>query len=181
MKIGPDKQNWVKDPIICLAYKGEGSLLKQNDWIPGTVWMLLGLGVSFRSLNLKLGSFASPGPGLMPFLLGVGLIICSLFVLGKSLLLTLGKRKGQQQSIWADVDLKKVMVVVACLLGYSLILERAGFALASFLILTILFKTVGSQKWTSVLIASIFAVIVSYVVFIVVLKVELPPGFLGRI
>jgi hypothetical protein len=40
---------------------------------------------------------------------------------------------------------------------------------------------VGSQKWTSVLITSIFAVIVSYVVFIVILNVELPPGFLGRI
>ena len=51
------------------------------------VWMLLGLGVSFRSLNLKLGSFVSPGAGLMPFLLGVGLIICSLIVLSRSLLL----------------------------------------------------------------------------------------------
>ena len=145
------------------------------------VWMLLGLGVSFRSLNLKLGSFVSPGPGLMPFFLGVGLIICSLLVLGKSLLLILRKRKGPQQSIWADVNLKKVITVVACLLGYSLILERAGFALATFLILTILFKTVGSQKWTSVLIASIFTVAISYVVFIVILKVEMPPGFLGRI
>ena len=155
--------------------------MKENDWIPGLVWMLLGLGVSFRSLHLKLGSFASPGPGLMPFLLGVALISCSLFVLSKSLLLTLGKRKGKQQSIWADVNLKKVMIVVACLLGYSLILERVGFALASFFILTILFKTVGSQKWTSVLIASIFAVVMSYVLFIVILNVELPPGFLGRI
>lgn len=181
MKIGPDKQNWVKNPIICLAHKEEVSPLKENDWIPGMVWMLLGLGVSFRSLNLKLGSFVSPGAGLMPFLLGVGLIICSLIVLSRSLLLILRKRKRQQPSIWADVNLKKVIMVVASLLGYSLILERVGFALSSFLILTILFKTVGSQKWTSVLITSIFAVIVSYVVFIVILNVELPPGFLGRI
>jgi putative tricarboxylic transport membrane protein len=145
------------------------------------VWMLLGLAVSFGSLKLKLGSLLSPGPGLMPFILGVALTFCSLFVLGKSLLLILRKREGQRQSIWINVDFEKVVIVVICLLGYTLILERAGFVLATFLILTVLFKTVGSQKWTSVLIASICTVLVCYLVFIAFLKVELPPGFLGRI
>jgi hypothetical protein len=59
-------------------------------------------------------------------------------------------------------------------------LEHVGFALTTFLILTILFKAVGSQKWSYSLIASVSTVVVSYLVFIVILKVELPAGFLGR-
>jgi putative tricarboxylic transport membrane protein len=155
--------------------------LRQNDWIPGIIWLFLGLGVTFGSLKLKLGSLVSPGPGLMPFILGVVLILCSLLVLSKSLLLILRKNEGQSQSIWVNIDLKKVITVVACLLGYTLILEKVGFLLTTFLILTILFKTVGSQRWISVLIASIFTVLACYFVFILFLKVELPPGIWGRI
>jgi putative tricarboxylic transport membrane protein len=154
--------------------------LKDNDWIPGTVWLVLGLAVLWGSVRLKLGSLVNPGPGLMPFILGAGLTICSLFVLIQTHLFKLRKRKGPRESIWTDVDFKKVLLVVGCLLGYTFLLEKAGFALTTFLILTILFEAVGSQKWPRVLIASISTVVISYFVFIVILKVELPAGFLGR-
>jgi putative tricarboxylic transport membrane protein len=154
--------------------------LRDNDWIPGTVWLVLGLAVLWGSVRLKLGSLVNPGPGLMPFILGAGLTICSLFILIQTPLLKLRKKKGPRQSIWTDVDFKKIILVVGCLLGYTFMLEKVGFALTTFLILTILFKAVGSQKWPRVLIASISTVVISYLVFIVILKVELPAGFLGR-
>ena len=154
--------------------------MKDNDWMPGIVWLVLGLAVIWGSLRLKLGGFVSPGPGLMPFILGIGLTLCSLFVLIQTMRLRLGKRKGPAQGIWMDVDIKKVILVVGCLLGYTFMLEHVGFALTTFLILTILFRAVGSQKWSYSLIASISTVVISYVVFIVILKVELPAGFLGR-
>jgi putative tricarboxylic transport membrane protein len=154
--------------------------LRDNDWIPGTVWLVLGLAVLWGSVRLKLGSLVNPGPGLMPCILGAGLTICSLFVLIQTHLLKLRKKKGPRQNIWTDVDFKKVLLVVGCLLGYTFMLEKVGFALTTFLILTILFKAVGSQKWSRVLIASISTVVISYLLFIVILKVELPAGFLGR-
>lgn len=154
--------------------------MKDNDWMPGMVWMLLGLAVIWGSLRLKLGGFVAPGPGLMPFILGIGLTACSLFILIKTALPGSGKRKGPEQSIWMGVDFEKVILVVGCLLGYTFILKYVGFTLTTFLILTILFKAVGSQKWSYSLIASVSTAVVSYLVFIVILKVELPAGFLGR-
>lgn len=154
--------------------------MRDNDWIPGTVWLVLGMAVVWGSLRLKLGSLVSPGPGLMPFIFGISLTICSLFVLIQTVLLKLKKSKEPRQGIWTDVDFKKVILVVGCLLGYTFMLETVGFALTTFLILTILFKAVGSQKWSHALIASVPTVVVSYLVFIVILKVELPAGFLGR-
>jgi len=46
------------------------------------------------------------------------------------------------------------------------------------LFLLILFKSIESQKWSLVLILSLVTVIVTYLLFGVILKVELPPGFI---
>jgi putative tricarboxylic transport membrane protein len=155
--------------------------LKKNDLIPAIIWIILGIAVAIGSYRLKLGNLANPGPGLMPFLLGIALLVCSFPVLIHSFLKMMRKTEQKEKIIWSEIDFKKLVIVLTSLIGYAVILEKIGFVTTTFLLLSILFKTVDSQKWFSVLIASILTVIITYFLFVVILKVELPSGFLGRI
>ncbi len=155
--------------------------MKKNDLIPAIIWIILGIAVAIGSYRLKLGNLANPGPGLMPFLLGIALLVCSFPVLIHSFLKMMRKTEQKEKIIWSEIDFKKLVIVLTSLIGYAVILEKIGFVTTTFLLLSILFKTVDSQKWFSVLIASILTVIITYFLFVVILKVELPSGFLGRI
>jgi putative tricarboxylic transport membrane protein len=156
-------------------------LLRRNDLVPGMIWMALGISVSIYSSRLRLGTLGGPGPGLMPFLLGLSLCICSVLVITRSLVLTIREKGMRGEGVWSQVDLKKIILVISSLLGYAFILEKIGFVITTIVILFILFRTVGSQKWHYVLVSSLLTVFVTYLVFVIILKVELPHGILGRI
>lgn len=144
--------------------------------IPAMFWMGLGIAVAVSSYRLRLGTLENPGPGLAPFLLGIMLSLCSLPILVRSFLVMMKNEKGGDESIWSGIQFKKLIIVVASLLGYWMFLEKIGFILTTFLLLLILFKTMDSQKWRAVLVASILTVLVVFIVFVVVLRVELPSG-----
>ncbi len=150
--------------------------MKKIDMIPAMFWMGLGIAVAVSSYRLRLGTLENPGPGLAPFLLGIMLSLCSLPILVRSFLVMMKNEKGGDESIWSGIQFKKLIIVVASLLGYWMFLEKIGFILTTFLLLLILFKTMDSQKWRAVLVASILTVLVVFIVFVVVLRVELPSG-----
>ncbi len=152
--------------------------MKRGDLIPALVWMALGIAVVIASYSLKLGSLHTPGPGLMPFLLGIALLLCSLPVLIRSLQMIMRKSKQRSGSIWSGVNFKKLIVVVASLIGYAVVLEKFGYVTTAFFVLVILFKTVESQRWSIVLVLSFLSVISTYLLFVVILNVQLPSGML---
>ena len=150
--------------------------MKQNDLIPALIWLGLGIAVAVGSNKLKLGTLANPGPGLMPFLLGIVLSLCSLCILIDSIQAIRVKMSRKDEGIWSGVDFKKLIFVLASLLGYALILEVLGFTVTTFLLLLILFKAIGSRGWPFALAGSAFTAILIYLLFFAVLKVELPSG-----
>jgi putative tricarboxylic transport membrane protein len=152
--------------------------VKRNDVIPAMVWMGLGIALAIGSYKLKLGSLHTPGPGLMPFLLGIALSLCSFPVLVRSLQMIMRRPKQRSESIWAGINFKKLILVVASLIGYAVVLEGFGYVVTAFLVLVILFKTVESQRWTTVLVLSVLTVISTYLLFVFILSVQLPSGFL---
>jgi putative tricarboxylic transport membrane protein len=152
--------------------------MKKDDLFPAIIWMLLGVIVAVESYRLKLGDLHSPGPGLMPFLFGVALSLCSLPILIRSLGIIFGRTKQNEKIVWSGIEFKKLIIVVITLVIYSIFLETVGFLLTAFLILLILFKITESQKWLSVIVLSVITVISVYMLFVVILKVELPQGLL---
>lgn len=147
--------------------------MRKYDLIAALIWMGLGITIAIGSYGLKLETLRSPGPGLMPFLLGIGLSLSSLPILVRSLMI---KDNGGDENIWSGVEFKKLGLVVTSLLVYALILEKVGFVLMTFFLLLMLFKVIGSRKWSFSLMVSVLTVIVTYLVFVVLLKVELPLG-----
>lgn len=149
------------------------SNLGKKDLIPAIVWMILGLLVVIGSYKLGIGHLHNPGSGLMPFLFGIFLIFVSLLLLVQSLR-NIRAETRKEESIWAGVELWRMSVIVAIQLAYGLILERVGFSAATFCCLFILFKFSGSERVVKALIATSITVILSYLLFIVILKTQMP-------
>jgi len=150
--------------------------MKKKDLIPAFFWMGLSIAVVFSSYRLQVGTLRNPGPGLMPFLLGILLFLCSIPVLVRALLIIKRDTQQEEERIWSGVDFKKLILVLFSLVCYALILERIGFAIATFLLLVVLFKVIGSRRWPFALMTSVIVVLLSYLLFVVLLKIEMPSG-----
>ena len=151
--------------------------MKKYDFIPGVVFVFLGIVSALGSWRLELGTFKTPGAGLVPFLISVILVILSIIVVITSHEI----RKSFQEvlNIWSGVNLTKIVLVLAYLVGYAFCLEKLGYIMTTLIFFLILLKTVGSLKWRVVIITSVLAVSLSYVIFVVFLKVQLPSGIWG--
>ena len=155
--------------------------MKKSDLIPATIWMVLGLSVMIVSYRMALGTLYSPGPGLMPFLLGFILILVSVPIFVQSLIRNLrrAERAVVEKGIWTGIEAKNILLILISLIAYALLLEKVGFFIIASLFLFVLFKTFDAKKWYSTLAISLVTVTLIYVLFVMVLGVELPPGLMG--
>ena len=135
----------------------------------------LGVGVlvCINAYLLGLGTFREPGPGFIFMLFGFLFTIFSLMDVLK------GARKARSNKLdFSGLRWRKVIWVLVLLSAYIFSLERVGFLISSFLFLLFLFKVVEPTKWWISIVSSFTAVLVSYAIFNLWLKVPFPIGFL---
>ena len=149
----------------------------RSDQVFGLIWMTLGSGFCIGSLKLNLGGFHNPGPGFMPFVLGAALALLGLVLMLLAVINELGRKQGgKAKQLFERDNLKRLFTVAATLLAYIMIFEYIGFLLSSFLFFFSLFKYITPKSWLGPLVLSGSAVILSYLVFCVWLRSELPRG-----
>ncbi len=73
---------------------------------------------------------------------------------------------------------KQVLVMIACLLGYALVLEWAGYLISVGLLVFIAIKMRSPGKWASPMFWAIGVSLVSYFVFSTLLECKFPRGTL---
>ncbi len=144
--------------------------------LPTIFWIALSLFVLIFSYRLGLRGFHNPGPGLAPFVLGLFLLLISLYVLIHSLLKNRREDRtpGEGQS---RTNYGKIGFVLAALFAYSFLLERLGFLITTWVFLFLLFRAMGN-RWITTLVASTSTVLATYLVF-TFFGVRFPPGILG--
>ncbi len=147
----------------------------RREILPGIIWMGLGVFILINSYRLELGNFKTLGPGFMPFCVGVLLIICAIPILvGSYASPRLDLSQNGEELLR---DFQKPGSVLATLLFYTLLLNKLGFILTAFITLLLLNKIAGLGKWTTVLLFSVVTVLATYVLFVVILNVQLPSGW----
>ncbi|RPJ02237.1 MAG: tripartite tricarboxylate transporter TctB family protein, partial [Deltaproteobacteria bacterium] len=124
-------------------------------------WMAVGLVVTVSSLQLKLGNLTEPGPGFMPLLAGLFLILLGLGHLAE----TLFSKAGQEEPLWKEKTWWKVILTLASLWAYAMALPLAGFLVATSLLMVLLFKVIESLRWPLALLATVLSVALSYGLF----------------
>lgn len=129
--------------------------------------------ICFESYRLDLGTLSAPGPGLFPFGGGLILGLLSLIEMLKPSIEENKPEKGEGKGGY------RIALVLFALTAYGLILERLGFLIATFGLLIFLLKVVVPQKWPRVLVSAFLSTLISYLVFEVWLKTQLPRGILG--
>lgn len=150
--------------------------MKKYDNFIFVFWIGLSLFIIFFSNKYGLGAFHNPGPGLMPFVLGLLLLVISFYLLMSSLL---KRSRGDETRTEGQsrINFRKVILVLASMFFYGLFLERLGYLIVSSLTMILLFWGVGLKRLRSILFASGLTVLVTYFLF-TYLGVRFPAGVL---
>jgi putative tricarboxylic transport membrane protein len=152
--------------------------MKRYDLYCGVFWLLFGLFVSGASLlDLGLGSFSHPDPGLFPFLIGV---IMSLVALISIIVAIAAGRKDPTFGKWPSFSMK-IPITIGVLCLYSLVLECLGYLISTSILLIYIFKFPASRNWRMSFLMTVAVMAVSYYFFVVLLKSQLPGGILESV
>jgi putative tricarboxylic transport membrane protein len=147
----------------------------RSDLYSSVFWLLFSIYIAVESYRLDLGDWHDPGPGYFPF--GAALLFGSmaLVVFIKSL-----KKASDFKALFVPGEkvrrLNVILVLIAMVL-YTVLLDRVGFALCTFLIIVFFIKVVALQRWAKSLLMALGMAVGSYLLFNVFLKAPLPRGF----
>lgn len=143
-------------------------------------WIFLGVTIAAWSSTFPFGNLEDPGPAYFPAVLGV--IIA---VFGILLLIEARKAKEAKGSRPVEPPVSRrgsVQRVLFYLVGMTLsavLFELLGFVLTMFFMILFMMRTIAPQKWNIALFYSLMSALGSFFVFRVLLKTQLPGGFLG--
>jgi len=152
--------------------------MKNRDLLSSIIWMALGGLFVVGALQQGLMRKDVPGPGFLPFLAGIALIVVSLFVLIPAL--RKWKKEQENDSLFPSrQSLKKVLLALAALFGYGIALEYLGYLLTTFLFMFSIARLMEPRGWLTTTLVAISTAVLSYFLFIVLLEVQLPKGPLG--
>ncbi len=151
--------------------------MKRLQLISGIVILAFASLICFEASKLSLGTPGKPGPGLFP--LGLGAL---LFLIDVIFILRTATRwegmGGSARALWAGLRWRQVPYALAALLAYSLLLDRLGYVICTWMLMVYFFWGGGAKrKWVAIIGAMVVSV-VSFMIFRGMLKVRLPLGLL---
>jgi len=137
----------------------------------------MGFGAIFAIGGLRQGLVRQgiPGPGSLPFIVGLICIGLSLVVFVQALI----KESAPPPKFFPQQNnLRQLVLALLGIIGYGLLLKPLGFVVTTFLFLLFVLALIGREKWVIALTFSLLTAVISYIIFSA-LQVELPKGILG--
>ena len=137
-------------------------------------WVAVGVLVCYGATRLGLGSVTEPGSGFIFFWSGLILVLLSLVALAESL-------RGSEEGIpeVGEMNWVKITLVLLSLLLYAFFLERLGFVITTFVLLSFLLGLIEETNWARAFGVASAAVLGSFSIFELWLKIRLPKGIFG--
>jgi putative tricarboxylic transport membrane protein len=151
-------------------------VMKRLNLIKGIVLLIFSLIVCYESNHLSLWSGRKPGPGLFPLFLGILLGILSLvFIIVKGF-----KQNKEAIPLWTSRgNRNRILLTFGTLIIYAIVLPFFGFLVSTFFLLFFLLGLSYSGKWIVLGISSFLISFAFYIIFQILLKIQLPHGILG--
>jgi len=156
----------------------------QKDFFSGLVFTLVGASFAYGATSYNIGSAARMGPGYFPLLLGIILALIGAFILFKSLVVE--TPTGDAIGAWAWKPLIFIIagnLLFGILLGGLPSIKLPAMGLIGAIYGTTLIVSLAGDKFKlkEVLILATVLSAMSYVAFIVVLKLQFPvwPSFIA--
>jgi putative tricarboxylic transport membrane protein len=150
------------------------------------VMLAVGLVYGIMALNMPRGRLAYPGPGLFPVIIGIFLVATALGCLIQEILSR--KKRGERpaasplpdrgSSAAPPRNVQKTFQLMALMIIYALLLKPLGFLICICVFLIVAIRIFGYRRWVPALAMAVAIAGVSYVSFVLWLKVPLPMGIL---
>ncbi|MBM63579.1 MAG: hypothetical protein CL484_11590 [Acidobacteria bacterium] len=125
--------------------------------------------VAAMLISEPFGQYTVIGPRLVPLLIGVVWIVCSLWIA-----IGAADRIGLSAVDWSVVCPSALAFLV-----YVLVFERVGYLVATAVFIAVESNLLGSRDWRRDVIVSVGITVSVYIVFGLLLGLRLPGGFLG--
>jgi putative tricarboxylic transport membrane protein len=146
----------------------------KGELIQGLIWLLTGFVIVYLSSDYDRGSFAEPGPGALPF--GLGIIFIGLSMI---LLIRCCRSKGREyeKPLPFGSRYRKVLLIILFMALDTFLFHPVGYLGAVFLLITVPMFLIEAKRWGSILLLGVISSFASYVLFDMWLGIPLPKGF----
>lgn len=114
------------------------------------------------------------GPGVLPFWLGVGILVLSVILIVQSLL---DKESGK--SIFTVSEAASVGIMFAAIVIYAILMDLLGFGSATLLLVIFLVRRLGKYAWWKCGAMGLITAVVSVYLFRILLDMPLPTGIVS--
>jgi hypothetical protein len=152
--------------------------VRTYDVISSAVFMALGAYIGISGWMLGFGGWQQPGSGFIAVLSGC--LLCGLsglwFVMA---LIKAGAREPARRFFPDSGSARRVLSITVALVGFTVILERAGFLISCFLLMVFLMRAVEPQRWRTTLVFAFLTTVLCVLIFQIWLKVEFPEGLIN--
>lgn len=142
------------------------------DRVAGAAFAAFSVLVLWESRKIPFGTMAEPGPGALPVLLAVAMLVCSIIVF-------VGGHVGERLTDIRWTEWRHAVAILGASCFMALALERLGYRLTIFVALLALVSLVEKKGWIA---GSVFAggfSLGTYFLFNTLLRVPLPKGPFG--
>jgi putative tricarboxylic transport membrane protein len=153
--------------------------VKRDEIIVGIFIFLFGGATVLLSLKMPIGTFRMAGTGMFPLILGILLMILSviyvlkIFFQGKK-----GQIKKEASSESSESPVQLILFLGTMVL-VTAFFNQLGYPLSSFLLMVALLRILGVKRWMFTLPLSFITAVVCYFIFVQLLKIPLPKGWIG--
>jgi putative tricarboxylic transport membrane protein len=134
---------------------------------------VLGIIIVFASLNYGFGTLRTPGPGLFPFFLGLGVLISGLALL-------ISEFRTQIRSALLNREgVKTLLSMIFAFCAWILAMQFLGYVFTTMLVAYGICKIMNLEGWWKPLSVSAGTALFIYILFDYLLYIDLPKGILG--
>jgi putative tricarboxylic transport membrane protein len=152
---------------------------RKKDLLSSICLFVLGLFLILQSVRLSVWGRSGPEAGFFPFVVGVIIIGLSLFITSRSTLNhAQEKEKISRKREDNRINIFRVSSYGILMLLYGVSIVRVGFLITSVLFLFLILKYVERQSWKITILLGSASMLISYLLFVYLLKVPLPRGFI---
>ena len=153
--------------------------MKKADVITSFVLLVLSGYVIRESWLMPPSATFGPGPGFLPFWLGVLLAVLALILLVAAWRRRATTEKDVHSPFPGGRALLSVGLVLLGLALYTLLMEWLGFLVDTFLFVSYLLRVVEKERWSMTFLTAILTTAALYAIFQLLLTITLPRNMFG--
>jgi putative tricarboxylic transport membrane protein len=143
------------------------------EFVQGFLWLGIGIAVLYFSTEYNMGSLTEPGPGALPFTVGLIFVVLSSILIIRT---WHKKGSGVEKPVPFGPRYRKVFLILVFFAIDTFFIESLGYILAVFLLIIVPMFLIEPKRWVSILLLGGVASVASYVLFDHWLGLTLPRG-----